>query len=241
MEEISNKQIMIQGDCLDVLGDTHTRTLIPDNSIDFVLTDPPYLQSYSSRRSKNKNYKFGTQIDNDTSTDGDMIIDSLNNLYRLMKDNTALVCFCNTNKIDFFKQVIENAGFKIKNIVIWVKNNHTAGDLQAALGHKYEFAIVANKGRRKLNGKREDDIIYFNKVSSSKAQHQNQKPVDMLEWFLEKYSNENDIVLDPFAGSGSTGVACVNLNRKFIGIELDENYFNVAKDRIKQAQEETSK
>ena len=66
--------------------------------------------------------------------------------------------------------------------------------------------------------------------------HPTQKPVDLLEYLIKTYTNENEIVLDFTMGSGSTGVACINTNRKFIGIELDEKYFNIAKKRIEDAQ-----
>ena len=64
--------------------------------------------------------------------------------------------------------------------------------------------------------------------------HPTQKPVALLEYLVKTYTNEGEVVLDNCMGSGSTGVACMNTNRRFIGIELDENYFNIAKDRIKQ-------
>ncbi len=62
--------------------------------------------------------------------------------------------------------------------------------------------------------------------------HPTQKPIEVMEWIINRLTNEGDLVLDPFCGSGSTGIACLNTNRRFIGIELDENYFNIAKDRI---------
>ena len=71
----------------------------------------------------------------------------------------------------------------------------------------------------------------FNR-SEEKVPHPTQKPVDLLEYLIKTYTNENDLVLDFTMGSGSTGVACMNTNRRFVGIELDENYFNIAKDRI---------
>ena len=77
------------------------------------------------------------------------------------------------------------------------------------------------------------DVLEFNVVPNRKGKvHPTQKPVELLEWLIRTYSNENDTVLDNCMGSGSTGVACKNLDRNFIGIELDENYFNVAKERI---------
>lgn len=226
---------LLKGNCLELMDG------IPDESVDMILTDPPYLQDYETRRRKNNRHEFASRILNDTPRSGsDMIVKFLKLSYQKLRNNSAILVFCNTNKIDFFKQEIENAGFKIKNIIVWVKNNHTAGDLKAAFGHQYEFIILANKGRRYINGNRDNDVIFFNRVAGKKQLHQNQKPVDLLQYLVEKLSDINDTVLDPFMGSGSTGVACVNTNRNFIGIELEEKYFNIAKERIKQAKEATS-
>mgnify|MGYP003091688322 FL=1 len=117
-------------------------------------------------------------------------------------------------------------------MIIWVKNNWTAGDLKAQFGKQYEIIFLVNKGRCLFNGKRITDVWYFDRVSGNKQVHQNQKPVDLLEQCILKHSNENDIVLDPFMGSGSTGVAGLRLNRNFIGIEIDEKYYQIAKERI---------
>ena len=77
------------------------------------------------------------------------------------------------------------------------------------------------------------DVLEFNVVPNRNGKlHPTQKPIELLEWLIKTYSNEEDIILDNCMGSGTTGVACINTNRNFIGIELDENYFNVAKERI---------
>lgn len=214
---------LYNGDCIEKMG------LIKDKSVDLIVTDPPYLMSYKSNRSKNKDYKFNKEIENDSNEE--FIKNYIKECYRIMKDNTAIYLFCNSNKIEFFKTEVEKY-FTIKNIIIWVKNNHTAGDLEAQFGKQYEMIILANKGRKKFNGKRITDVWFFDKVSSSKAFHQNQKPIDLLEQCIIKHSNENDIVFDGCMGSGSTGVACKNLNRSFIGIELDKNYYNICKERL---------
>ena len=143
--------------------------------------------------------------------------------------------FCNCDKADFFKQELQKAGFKIKNMIIWVKNSWTAGDLKAQFGKQYEIIFLVNKGRKCFNGKRLTDIWCFDRVAGKNQQHQNQKPVDLLKQCILKHSNENEIVFDGFMGSGSTGVACVNTNRRFIGIELDDKYFEIAKQRINAA------
>ena len=82
------------------------------------------------------------------------------------------------------------------------------------------------------------DVLYFNKVQ--KAVHPTQKPVDLLEYLIKTYTQEGETVLDNCMGSGSTGVACVNTDRNFIGIEKDEHYFEVAKERIENAQKESN-
>lgn len=81
-----------------------------------------------------------------------------------------------------------------------------------------------------------NNVIYFN--NPTKYLHPTQKPVTLLEYLIKTYSNEGDTILDNCMGSGSTGVACVNTNRNFIGFELDEKYFNIAKERINNAQTE---
>ena len=78
-------------------------------------------------------------------------------------------------------------------------------------------------------------IISFQKPHPSIAQHRTEKSIEMLEWLIKTYTNENEIVLDNTMGSGTTGVACVNTNRNFIGMELDEGYFNIATNRIQEA------
>lgn len=216
---------LINGNCIEEMKK------MVDNSIkvDMILTDPPYLINYKTGYRKNKSHDFCSPIKNDNNEK--IIQDSLSLMFDLLKDGGALYCFCNANKVDFFKQEIEKY-FKMKNILIWVKNNWTAGDLKGAYGKQTEFIIYAVKGRHLLNGRRDTDVLHYNRVSGKKQLHQNQKPVDLLEYLINKSSNINDIILDPFMGSGSTGVACVNTNRNFIGIELDKEYFNITKERI---------
>ena len=87
-----------------------------------------------------------------------------------------------------------------------------------------------NSGGKMVDSKYPTNVLDFSKVA--KPLHPTQKPVELLEYLIKTYTNENDLVLDNCMGSGSTGIACVNTNRNFIGIELDEKYFNIAKERI---------
>lgn len=218
-----------QGDCLEILKD------IPDKSIDLIVTDPPYLIKYKTNYRKNKNHDFCSEIANDDNYS--LITNFFDESYRVLKDNSAMYCFCSPKTIDYFIQCSNKNGFNIKNQIVWVKNNWTAGDLKAQFGQQYEIILLLNKGRKPFNGKRLTDVWEFPRVNGKQQVHQNQKPVPLLEQCIEKHSKINDIVLDPFMGSGSTGVACKNLNRNFIGIELSEEYYNIAVRRINETKQ----
>ena len=212
---------LIHGDCLEVMK------VIPDESIDLIVTDPPYLINYKSHwHNKSK------QIIGDNEYD--LIEKSIKKMYRVLKNNAATYIFCSPKKVDYFMRCCYSAGFTIKNSIVWVKNNWTSGDLKASYGQQYEMILLLNKGRKFINGKRLTDIWFFNRVAFQHQLHQNQKPVKLLEQCIIKHSSEDDIVLDPFMGSGSTAIACLNTNRQFIGIEKEERYFEIAMQRIKE-------
>ena len=169
---------LIHGDCIEEM-----QKLIDDGvRVDLILTDPPYLMNYHTGRIKDKSHDFTTPILNDTNFE--LISDIMPLCYRLLKEEGAIYMFCNSNHIDYFKQEIQRY-FKFKNILIWIKNNHSAGDLKGAYGKKTEFIIYASKGRHLLNGNRDVDTLYYDRVVGKKQVHQNQKPVDLLE-FLKK-------------------------------------------------------
>lgn len=99
----------------------------------------------------------------------------------------------------------------------------------------HELILLCTKGRFVTTSKSLKTIIQFKKVHHSRAVHPTEKPVDMLEHLITSPDYEPQTILDPFMGSGSTGVACVNTNRNFIGIELDQGYFDIGKQRIEAA------
>ena len=95
--------------------------------------------------------------------------------------------------------------------------------------------IYANKGRRKIEGKRITDVWYFDKVVGKKQVHQNEKPLDLMQEIILKSSNPGDIVFDPFAGSGTTLFAAKSQGRKYLGYEIDKKYVNRIKSKLAQA------
>lgn len=210
-------------DCIDGMKS------MPSESVDLIVTDPPYLISYKTNYRKNKDHKFAKEIANDN--DPNVISEYIKECHRIMKDNTAMYMFCSFDKVDFFKQELEKY-FKVKNMIVWVKNNHTAGDLKAQFGKKYELVFLVNKGRALFNGKRLTDVWEFDRVVGNDQLHQNQKPLELIEQCITKHSNVGDVVYDGFMGSGTTAIACMNTNRNYIGFELDAEYWGMSQSRI---------
>lgn len=211
--------------CLDFMSK------MENNSIDCIVTDPPYLINYRTKHRKDKTHRFNFTIKNDSNEE--FIIKYMQECFRILKDNKAMFMFCSSHHVGWFKEQIENVGFNWKNTIVWVKNNWTAGDLQGGLGKQYECIILAHKGRcLRTNDHRYSDVWFFDKVVGKEQLHQNQKPVDLLERCLELYTVENDIVFDGCMGVGSTGVACKNLNRQFIGVEIEKDFFDLAQKRL---------
>lgn len=203
---------------------------MPDESIDLIVTDPPYLINYKTNRRK-ENHKFSEVIKNDDNPE--LIKQYIKECHRVLKNNTAMYMFCSFDKVDFFKREIEKY-FTLKNIIIWRKNNHTAGDLEAQFGKQYEMIILANKGRRLFNGERLTDVWDFKRVAPEKLVHQNQKPLELIKRCILKHSNVGDVVFDGFMGSGTTALAALDTERHFLGTEIDNYYFKTASERIKK-------
>lgn len=203
---------------------------MPDKSVDLIVTDPPYLISYKTNHRNDKDHKFTKEIVNDNEPS--VISKYIEECYRILKNDSAMYMFCSFDKVDFFKQELEKY-FKIKNMIIWVKNNHTAGDLKAQFGKKYEIVFLVNKGRALFNGKRLTDVWEFDRVSGNAQLHQNQKPLELIEQCVIKHSNVGDVVFDGFMGSGTTAIACIRTGRNYIGFEIDEEYYKIAEQRIR--------
>lgn len=195
-----------------------------DKSIDLVLTDPPYGINYISQRRKKKHLV----IENDNNLD--WLNKWLKELKRVCKDNAHIYIFCSWHNVDIFKQQISHF-FNIKNILIFEKNVHGAGDLEGDYAPIYELIIFCSNGRKKLNGKRIPNIIKSAKVKTS--DHPTEKPTALLKLLIEKSTNKGDIVLDTFAGTFSTAIACKELCRQFICFEIDPLYCKLAHNKLK--------
>lgn len=193
------------------------------NSIDLVVTDPPYGMQFQSNRRK----VLHKSIQNDDNLD--WIEGWVKELKRVCKDEAHIYIFCSWHNVDIFKQKV-GAYFNVKNILIWEKNNHGSGDLLGDYAPKYEMIIFCSNGSKKLNGGRDSNVLKSPKTGNDN--HPTEKPVNLISYLIEKSSNEGEIVLDTFAGSFSTAQACKQKKRNFICFEIEEDYCNKAKNLL---------
>jgi len=228
----------MHGDCLDIMKD------IPDESIDLVVTDPPYGIDFSSNYRKQSDLKSTKGILNDGLENINFLEGVATELFRVLRVDSHLYWFTRWDKVDEQKPMLRKMGFNVKNNIIWVKNNWSMGDLKGAYAGQYECILFCHKGSHELNEvngrKRHSDILKYDRVSSNALLHSHEKPIALIDFLIRKSSKENDTVLDPFLGSGTTAVAAHNTNRNFIGIELDEGYCTIANKRIKQTMAQTN-
>ena len=222
--DLENK--IINADCMDILKQ------LPDKSVDLVLTDPPYGMNYE-RHIKEK--KFG-KIENDDCLD--FLEIWAKTLKDKIKEDAHLYVFCSWHNIDIFKQVLSKY-YHFKNLLIWNKFSQGMGDLRTDYGCSYEmicYLSATKNGIKSLNGSRDKNII--NMTNDKNESHPTQKPVKLFSYLVEKSSNENDLVLDCFSGSGTTAIACHNLKRRFICIEKDKDYYEASVKRLEDAKKQ---
>lgn len=222
---------LINGDCVKELQN------ISDESIDLIVTDPPY-KVITGGKNNGRNSKRPVGILSNNNGYFNSVPDPkqyMSELFRVLKNETHCYIFSNAICLSEMLTEAQLAGFKLHNILIWEKNNCTPSQWYMK---NCEYVLFLRKG----------DAKYINNIGQSKTVHQfsniignkvhpTEKPVDLLKFYITNSSNVGDVVLDPFMGSGSTGVACIHTGRDFIGIEIDEKYFNIAKERIDKSTE----
>jgi DNA modification methylase len=198
-----------------------------DFKIKCVITDPPYGMNYISNRRTASLKDKGIENDKDIDTAMDLIKNVFTKLYGKMDVNSGLFCFIGWKQENYIYEILENIGFNIKNSIVWNKNNHGTGDLIYSFAPKHERIIYATKGKVELNY-RYPDVLDGNDFRTN---HPTQKPIDLLKTLINSITMEDETIVDPFAGHGSTGIAAKESNRKYWLCELDyENYCNIKKN-----------
>ncbi len=211
------------------LGNTlDTLPTLEDESVDCIVTDPPYGIDYMSRSHSLPLKK----IANDKGEEAYSLLDKVLAIAaKKLKPDRHVYIFTNWQAFEGMAPIVRKY-FKLKGALAWIKNNRTRGDLKGNYGYQYEMVLYAHKGRRWLNGKRDSDVLQFNKVPTHAMQHPTEKPVALLKYLIEKSTLPGEAVLDMFMGSGSTGVAAKKSGRGFVGIEMEPAWFEVAKKRL---------
>lgn len=205
---------IILGDCLQVLRK------VPSESVGMVLTDPPYAVRYTDRS--------GRSIANDDNTR--WIFPAFAELYRVMKPNTYCVSFYGWSKLLRFLTAWREIGFQPVGHLVWVKR------YASNTGHTrmmHEQAYLLAKGNPTRPASPPSDVIDWSYTGN--RLHPTQKPVSGLVPLIRAFTKPNDLVLDPFAGSGTTGVAARYCNRRYLLIEQDANYHRAAVERLAQS------
>jgi len=235
-EGIVKFDVIYNSDCLNILKN------LPEKSIDLVLTDPPY--NISQKNKIFRNYRNGKQAD--ISFDygewdyGFDVLPVLEETKRILKDFGQWIIFCSEQQIGMYRKWLgENGHFK--QIIIWEKTNPLPQFRKCAYRQATEIIMWAYKNKppkkeQHFNFLSQEEMKNIFKIpicgGNERTKHPTQKPLKLVIELLKRHSFENDLVLDPFLGSGTTAVACKMLGRRFIGIEINEEYYNIAINRI---------
>lgn len=223
---------------------------LPDNSVDLVLTDPPYnlglfMKGRGTNMGKLRNNHFAyagwDDLDFETWTKEMNLF--LAECHRVLKKRGAIIIFMSVIKVETIINLAQNNGFYYKTVGVWHKKNPIPRNMNLQFLNSTEpWIYLINDGTTGTfnnDGKPVHDFVETATISISehkKGNHPTQKPVKLLSHFVKLLSNEGDIVLDPFMGAGSTGVACIGLNRNFIGIDISEEYYNASIQRLGEKQ-----
>ncbi|WP_343075468.1 DNA methyltransferase [Ruficoccus amylovorans] len=204
---------VICGDCIDVM-----RTL-PDESMDFVITDPPYLVNYHSRDKRS--------FANDTNAD--WVEPAFEEIYRVLKNNSYCVCFYGWSAVEHFISAWEKAGFRRVGHFTACKR-YSSSQRHTAMYHECAFLLA--KGRPKLPEQPLCDLLPWRYTGN--RLHPTQKPVETFQPLIQTYAPPGGMVLDPFAGSGTAGEAAILSGREYLLIELDPQYTKAARERLER-------
>ena len=216
-------------DCFKFLGQ------LEPSSVDLVLTDPPYGISRKTGFTNGGIKRLGVSMDFGKWDHINIDLDLLcQHAYVALRKGGSIVVFYDIWKISHLAEALERAKFSKLRFIEWVKQNPVPLNSKCTyLSNAREIAISAVKGSRPTFNSEYDNGIYEHLIPSGKDRfHPTQKPQALFETLVRKHSNHGDLVVDPYLGSGTTGVAAINEGRRFAGCDLDREYATKARERI---------
>jgi DNA modification methylase len=233
------------GDCIELMKQ------IPDESVDIILTDPPYniskendnrdrskLNSPIMRRESPLTYDFGEWDNKSRDEFLHFTKEWLKECCRILKDGGTIISFFNKEDISYLGWTAKEYGIRTRTIFTWCKTNPTPSFRKVNYLSATEYLWVGSKGTKAwtFNFKHQKEMSNYYMTANSSSygvtNHPTEKPIELLVYLLEIHSNNGYLVLDPFCGSGTTAEACLRLDRKFICIDNDQKYVDMATKRI---------
>ena|ERR1041385_1325098 len=206
---------IICGDALRILKQ------LPDKSIDLVVTDPPY----------GDNIAYGSHNRTIAGNEHPLVaLAVMAECYRVLKANTSAYMFCGSRHLGFLRTFFQNySKYGMRDVLIWDKMLRGQA---YGFRRQYECILVLEKGKPRYRSPGLSNVLRFQRVRAMR--HPHEKPVELIETLIQQSSDEQDVVLDPCIGSGTTALAARELNRHFIGIDCDPSYYQIAKTRLQQ-------
>ena len=218
------------GDCLEVMQE------LEDGSVDAVITDPPYLVTITSQSKRTPSF------DKLKEHDWELPLDWMIEAVRVLKDGGAFYSWCCAEEMTIYQKGLKSLGMRIFNNLVWIKTNPLPSFTKKIYRNAAEFSFYGAKGKH-INyfyPRTQQELLgywTFPIVGGHKrTEHPTQKPLEIISKWVENSCPPGGTVLDPFMGSGTTGVACVPTGCNFIGIEIEPKYYEIAKKRIAEAQ-----
>ncbi len=205
------KNHILQGDCVHIMQD------MPCESVDLTITDPPYLVRYRDR--------IGRTIINDDNPEG--VLAAFPEIYRLLKPDSFCVSFYGWTYVHAFAAAWSNAGFRPVGHIVWHKDYASN---RKYLRYHHEQCFLLAKGYPARPHMLLEDVRPWH--YSGNRNHPTEKSIQIIKPLIESFSRPGDIVLDPFLGSGTTAVAAAFTDRRYIGIEIDQDYCTIARKRL---------
>ena len=208
---------LYKGDCIEYMKKMEKK------SVDLLLTDVPYNEvnrKSNGLRNLDKKDADGAEFD---------LEEALNEFMRVTKG--SIYVFCGIEQVSFIKKTFRENGLSTR-LVVWEKTNPSPMNGDKVWLSSVECCVFGKFPKATFNEHCKSSVIRCS-CGRSKV-HPTEKPLNLFKRIVEVSSNEGDIVFDPFMGSGTAGVAALDLNRRFIGCELNEEYFNIAKNRIEE-------
>ena len=231
------------GDCIEIMNE------ISDGNIDLILTDPPYGISSEMKITRTRNTmkfksttdlsaNFGDWDKFETIKDYlDYTFNWINISNNKLRNGGMFISFFDRDKINFISHYLQNKNYKQKGYFAFIKSNPVPQARKVKWMNAWEEAILLQKPNGKLTynykeGQHPDYVIHSICSGKERTKHPTQKPLKIIEPFIRWWTKENDLILDPFVGSGTTAVVCEKLNRRWIGCEISKEYCDITIKRV---------